>query len=559
MKSKLSDKLILIAILLFAAFLRFYDINWDQGQHLHPDERFLTLVGTVMKLPQSFANYLDPLTSTLNPANIGYKFYVYGTFPVTINKLIAISLGTDNYNSFTIQGRFLSGFFDLLIVLLIYKTLLLFEKKYKINQSIKYWGAFFYAIAVLPIQLSHFFAVDTFLNSLMFASFYAILKFHFQGKTQNIIASAIFLGIALASKITALFLLPLILFLLLFPILKKDADNSGKPILKLILHFGLFCLIFYLALRIADPYMFQTANFLDFRINQLFINNLKLLTYWFSPPVWYPPGVQWLSKTPLFPFANIAFFGLGLPYFIFTLVGMAVILSKPKRPALVGVLIWFFAFSIFESIQFAKAMRYFIIFYPFLAMFAAFGFVELCKNRGKLLKITAIILVLFWPLSFFSIYTKKHTRVVASEWIYKNIPNKSIILNEYWDDGLPLPLQENFGKSFEAESLPVFDPDTPDKWQKINTLLKKADYYILSSNRTWGSIALVPKRYPLMSKFYRDLFAEKTSYKKIQEFSSYPSLRYLGIPLEFPDQIADEELSVNDHPQVLIFKNTSKK
>ena len=44
----------------------------------------------------------------------------------------------------------------------IIKTVELLEKKYKLPPSTKYWSGLFYAITVLPIQLSHFFAVDSF-------------------------------------------------------------------------------------------------------------------------------------------------------------------------------------------------------------------------------------------------------------------------------------------------------------------------------------------------------------------------------------------------------------
>src|SRR5437588_1582479 len=137
MKSKFSTKLILFVILLIAVFFRFYDLNWDQGAHLHPDERFLTMVGNSMKPPQSFLQYLDPQTSSFNPANIGYKFYVYGTFPVVLNKVLATIFMTDNYNDFTLQGRLLSGVADVVVIFLIYKILVLFESAYKFDPRIK--------------------------------------------------------------------------------------------------------------------------------------------------------------------------------------------------------------------------------------------------------------------------------------------------------------------------------------------------------------------------------------------------------------------------------------
>jgi len=80
-------KVILIAIIMLGAIFRFCDINWDQNRHLHPDERFLTMVGSAMKIPPTFLDYFNPHTSPFNPANIGYTFYVYGMFPVILNKI----------------------------------------------------------------------------------------------------------------------------------------------------------------------------------------------------------------------------------------------------------------------------------------------------------------------------------------------------------------------------------------------------------------------------------------------------------------------------------------
>ena len=36
--------LLLVVILLFGGYFRTIGINWDSNQHLHPDERFLTMV-----------------------------------------------------------------------------------------------------------------------------------------------------------------------------------------------------------------------------------------------------------------------------------------------------------------------------------------------------------------------------------------------------------------------------------------------------------------------------------------------------------------------------------
>ncbi|MCU0503583.1 MAG: hypothetical protein MUC51_17830, partial [Anaerolineae bacterium] len=44
---------LLVGILLVAAFLRLTNLSWDMNTHIHPDERFLTMVSDAMKLPKS--------------------------------------------------------------------------------------------------------------------------------------------------------------------------------------------------------------------------------------------------------------------------------------------------------------------------------------------------------------------------------------------------------------------------------------------------------------------------------------------------------------------------
>jgi len=218
-------------------------------------------------------------------------------------------------------------------------------------------------------------------------------------------------------------------------------------------------------------------------------------------------------------------------------------------------------FTFYQSIQFAKTMRYLIFIYPFLSIFAAVGlsyvlnlFKKLSTFSSYMLHATCYICILVWPLAFMSIYTMDHSRVTASKWMYRTIPQGSTILTEYWDDPLPLMVQDPRTRNYIGREVHIFDPDTKEKWQVINEQLNTADYYIMSSNRGWGSVPTTPERYPVASQFYKKMLEKKGNYTLIQEFSSYPSLRYLGIPLDFPDQWAEEAFTVYDHPQVLIFK-----
>jgi len=550
----MKKKLILIVIVLIGAFLRFYDINWDQNEHLHPDERFLTMVGTAMKVPPTFIDYLNPQVSSMNPANLNYSFYVYGTFPVILDKYVAVATGNDNYESFTLLGRALSGFVDLLMVIFVFKTAEVFEKRYKTHSHIKYWSAFFYAVAVLPIQLSHFFAVDTFLNSFVFISFYTSLRFSLNRKLLWIILGGSFFGLAIASKASAIFISPLLLYFFITAYSEKN-QIAKHDILLILRDLVIFGLATYLVGRIADPYLFQTGNLLDPQPSKLFLSNIKQLQALSNPQAWYPPGVQWIHKTPiLFGLKNLVLYGVGIGYTICISLGVYYLVKKNRHTDLIVVFLWVLLFFLYQSLQSVQTMRYFLIIYPFLALLAGIGFTYFAKSTNKIVQTLLLLIVIIWPLLFFSIYTKPISRVTASDWIYEHIPPNSVILTESWDDALPLPITGMPTNEYKILELPVFDPDTPQKWQKMDSMLDQGDYYILSSNRGWGSIPTVPERYPLMTKFYQNLFAGKTNYKKIAEFTSFPSLSYLGIPLTINDEGAEEAFTVYDHPVVMIFK-----
>ena len=110
--------LLFVAIFFLAAFFRLYGVNWDQGQHLHPDERFLTMVTGAIQWPRNLFEYLDSTNSPLNPHNKGFGFFVYGTFPIFFTKWFIETFAKADYNSITLIGRQLSAMVDLGTVVL---------------------------------------------------------------------------------------------------------------------------------------------------------------------------------------------------------------------------------------------------------------------------------------------------------------------------------------------------------------------------------------------------------------------------------------------------------
>lgn len=562
----IKNRVLLGTIIVVGLFLRLYGLNWDQGFHLHPDERFLTMVSTDISFPSSISEYFNRHTSSLNPENNKHTFFVYGLAPITINKFIGDLFLNTTYDTIHLQGRLLSAIADSIVILVIYKIVEIAEKRYRFHRSIKYLSAFFYSIAVLPIQLSHFFAVDTFLNMFGWVSVYYAIVFalskKFIEKAKYISLTCIFLGLSFASKMSAIYFVPLISFFILIPLIERWTYKNSIIQKVLIILCGV--VTFYLTLRIGSPYYFESGNILDPRISSQLIQNLKTLKT-FDVPGYFPPATQWINAPWYLSQLNMFVFGLGIPYSIFAFIGIIRVFFK-RRVVLWVFICWSMGILGYQVIQYAKTMRYLVFIYPIFAIYAAIGFYEfalLIKSfrstfLNKIILLLCGVLVLIWPAAFMSIYTKNHSRVDASYWIYDNVPNGSTIAWEYWDDPLPLLVENPAGKQFKGEQIGIFDPDTPEKWNGIQNQLSRSDYYIMSSNRGWGSIPTVPERYPLTTDFYKDMFANKRGFTLIKEFTSYPSLFYLGIPIDFPDQWAEEAFTVYDHPKVMIFKKNNE-
>ena len=187
------ETILLIAIIAAAAYLRFVGLDWDTNQHLHPDERFLTMVSSSISSVKSVSEYFDTPKSSLSPYNKGFGFFVYGTAPIFIvryvgegvdaikawatgdsetMKSIGLALvGTEKspgvlrafgagYDQVHLTGRALSALFDLLSVYIVF---LIGTRLY--DRRVGLLASALYAFSVILIQQAHFFTVDSFANT----------------------------------------------------------------------------------------------------------------------------------------------------------------------------------------------------------------------------------------------------------------------------------------------------------------------------------------------------------------------------------------------------------
>ncbi len=534
--------LALFVVCLAGLFFRLFGLAWDQGFYLHPDERFLAMTADSLQWPADFFNYLNPQTSPLNPYNKGVSFFVYGHFPLNLAKLWAGILEKDYYSLFYQAARPLTAFFDWSVIMALFFLGRNLFRKHSHFKQIALFSALSYSLMVFPLQQAHFFTVDAFTNAaFIWSLFFSTLK---PKKIWPTAASGFFFGMGLASKITVIYTLPLIMFVVFI---------KSRKVWPLLLRVTVFFASAYFTLRLKDPYLFANNNLLIPQIDPRYLQNLKELSS-LGKTTFFPPGVQWLNTNWTLPLKNIVLYGLGPALTLLTMIGIFFFWQKRQefdrqnKLILVAIVFWGLAFFVFQSFQFAKTMRYYLFLYPLFALFAALALMQLKKPWRLML----ILPALMWFLAFFNIYSLPHSRIRASNWLNTNLKTKSVIVNEYWDDALPI--NPDFDKQFEILQLDFYQSDSFEKWQKISKSLARADYLVLSSNRQWGAISRASELYPIGSKYYQLLLNGKLGFKKVRQFNSFPFLQIGSLKLEINDSGAEEAFTVYDHPQVMIFK-----
>ncbi len=494
------DVLLILALVLTlaaGAYLRLVGVNWDEDQHMHPDERFLSLVQVAISPVDGVSEYFDTDTSSLNPANRGYTFFVYGTLPIFIVRYAGEALGRTDYHAITIVGRQLSAVFDVITILLVYAV---GRKLY--NKWAGLLGAVFYALAVLPIQLSHYATVDTITNTFgilaVYGAVWALTRKDGQTtpppdqgdgderQSQSQASKAIqilrdlapyilfgvALGAATASKINAVVLAAILPLVEGMRYLGMDPEEQREALLPILRNLGVAAVLSFIVFRIGQPYAFNGPGFFNFGINQTWWSGLQSLRAQASGDVDFPPALQWARRPITFSGSNLVAWGLGWPLGIFawlSYLGMGYLILR-KVDWRRHLPLWAFTgvHFIWQSASWVRSMRYQMLIYPLLALIAGWGLVTLWSVRReiRLFKVrispkavqtlaaalTAVIVLgtAVWAFAFSRIYTRPHTRAAASRWVYQNIPGALTLVLETDQGAFQQPLPYRAGDTFQS-------------------------------------------------------------------------------------------------------------
>lgn len=525
--------LIYVSLLsLIGGFFRFYNLNWDNGNFFHPDER--NIANAVSRI--RFFTQLNPDFFAYG----GFLIYLYRATGEILVKVTNNSNWIYDWGHINIIGRFYSALLSTITIPLVFIL-----SKNIFNKYTAIIASLLTAFTVSFIQTSHFSITENFLVFIAVLICFFSVKLLKTGKFRNYVLCGIFIGIAAATKTIAL-------SLIIFPLTAHSLLISKHPynFIKRVSFLLIFLLISLIIFTIFSPYTFLKWD--KFMESMHYESGVALGTL----PV--PYTLQFNNTIPyLFQIKNFIWqIGPISLLLIPSITLFILIILKTKNPKFILFISFPLIYLLYVGYWHTKFIRFMLPILPFIIILISYLLYVIkikTKILGKTLIICSVCFAIFWALAFFSIYIKEQTRISASKWIYKNIPANSKILGEHWDDGLPIPIN-GYSNSYNVEQLTIYEQDNNNKINYYADKLSNADYIIINSRRLYGTLINLPDKYPITSKYYKLLFDGKLGYKKVAEFSSYPSL--LGF--EINDDSSEETFQVYDHPKVMVFKNNSK-
>ncbi len=425
--------LLLLLILALAALFRFTGLDWDAAYHLHPDERFLTDTASLLRPVENPLDYLRTATSSLNPYNVGKSLFVYGNFPMTVTRYVGewvnnacatfnltCQYAYNSYNGIHIVGRVLSGLLDIVGIAFLF---LIGRRLY--DWRVGLLAALLHALAVMPIQQSHFFTMDNWASGLTVVTLYtAVRAAGFKETHTNIqyhwyALFGVMLGLTIASRIN---IAPLGFTIGLAALIwlarrgytlqnwlhwRHSSAVQALDFQRIVLAGMIAILATLITFRLAQPYAFTDADlarqlvqqetgiepgpFETFvrslvGLNPQFLANMEEIQRLQAPEASFPPALQWTDRAAiLFPLSNMVLYGMGVTAAIAAWLGTLWALWRiaSLRPDWLVHLIpvsWTLFYFLFMGTRWVKSIRYFLPIYPTLFLLAAWAVFALAHH-----------------------------------------------------------------------------------------------------------------------------------------------------------------------------------
>ncbi len=664
--------LLLVLILLLAAFLRLTYLDWDQYNHYHPDERYISWVATSIEWPQDLSTVLVPNLSSINPyfwpedaASSGVELeqgeqrrFAYGHLPLYMGvgatrlmERIGAKLGpllpqewlltrdilnqSDwiEFRHLTVIGRFLTALVDVATV-----GLLFFVGKSMFGPLVGLLSAALLALNVMHIQLARFFTVDPYLTFFVLAAVGLMVlavsrEDHHKQWYLAIFLAAAATGLALGSKFSSILLfIPLgVTVVISKPSYQKRRTLSPMAISILIAAivtlavFAItnpFAIIDFSCDVVSPTYRIGPVRIPSIDWGSCYLQNLTLQGSMVRGTRDVPFVRQYAGTLPYLYFVEMQLrWGMGIVLgftaflgFIWAFIRMVreayqtwsirqseqqdrvtetlMTIRRSRFPfsrSEYVVLAWTVPYFIFTGALAVKFMRYMQPLAPFLMLYGAAMLLSIPRKSWRRVAVAFVLVAtLIYALTFFNTYRQPHPWIAASNWIYQNVEEDSLILSEAWDDTLP----DNINDGQQKLRRDIFEiaevnwltgteqNDNESKLRKNLELVAAADYLVLASNRNFGVIPRLPDRYPLSNRYYPLLFEGELGFEVTYVGTRTPNLFGIHLkPDNFswpgltpPDRVEDymegltginlgrfdESFTVYDQPFVIVLENTKR-
>jgi YYY domain-containing protein len=589
----------LLAVVVIVGFVgRAWNLDFDQGQHLHPDERHWSFTSAALELePQPdahgtvFGPALDWLDGDRSPAN-PYRAtdsFVYGPVMLSATRgaagwlhdgvvngsqpaalaagaidAIGIPLiaadGSPTFNAgydVELIGRLLAALLDTLTIAVVG----LIGRKLA-GDAVGLFAAGFYASCVLAIQHAHFLGSEPLLGFFSALTVLAGLHLDRSSRIREAASGGLLLGFAagaaMAAKLNAVGLIavPMIGCVALVALHRRRSD---------LVRLGAVLLGSLIAFRFLHPAAFDG---LSLRFSGSFVDDLLRVRA--QSDLDFPPAIQWANRTPVVqPLVWLFRFTIGPGITIAAALGSIVLIQRFRKAASTGSARWPIIFTLaavfvpfaYISVTSLPTGRYFIPMLPALCTIAGLGVVatwrwssqadHLPRLTARILIGFSIVLAALWGAAFVNgVYGKAHTRIEATEWITEHIESGSVLSSQAWDDELPLALPGVDLASYQHEQLVMVGTDTETKINDAARQLGNIDYIVETSPRLWGVVNRIPARFPSTINFFDALDTGELGFERVATFANPPTLGWFSLD----DSSAEEAFSVYDHPEVRIWK-----
>ena len=396
-RHRLLPRIVLVAILAIALALRFYGLAWDAGFSYtpHPDERAILdrVIGVSPPGLSELGLLLDAEQSPWNP-----RWFNYGSFPLYVLKTIQIISGPflDDSNDIRVLGRAVSGLADVVTILAVYGiAALAFDRRTGLL------AAGLTALAVIHIQLSHFFAVDTLQAMLAIAALYFMVRVAREGRLRDSLLAGTLVGLGLATKASQLpIIAPFVIAHLMFAFNLNGSPATERFNRRLetafwgIIGGGALAVI---ALLVAQPY-----TLLDWGT---FFSHVSEQSEMIRGIRDYPYTRQYADTTPYwYHIRQLAVWGYGLPLGITAWAGLLYV-SLRGMPLKIG--------AAYLAVGWGLPAAILLVSYSTIAVVAAAGIslVALLATLPLRSKDTQLeVLLLCWVVPYFLVTGAFHVK-----------------------------------------------------------------------------------------------------------------------------------------------------